>query len=195
MPHASHGNATTLLRQASAGNDASAEQLFTLLHDELHRLAEMHLRRERVGHTLQATALIHEAWLKLVDVDSFGDAGSEAAQAQFIGYASRAMRQVLVDHARRKCAAKRGGDGAWRVTLTDVAGEGFEPGTLIDLSDAVERIAATQPALAKIAELRLFGGLAVSEIATLLGRSLTATKLDWSLARAMLSRQLDPSRG
>lgn len=164
------------------------DQLFQLVYGELRRVAEQLLQREQVGHTLQATALVHEAYFKL--------AGERAPDAQdrahFIGVAARAMRQVLVDQARRRQAAKRG-HGEVFVTLGDIHAEaerGSDAETLLALDDALQRLAALEPRLAKVVELRFFGGLAERDIAALLDVTPRTVQRDWAKARAWLHVQV-----
>jgi RNA polymerase sigma factor (TIGR02999 family) len=176
------------LRHASGNREVVFEQLFELVYAELRRVAEQLLQREQVGHTLQATALVHEAYFKL--------AGGRAPDAQdrthFIGVAARAMRQVLVDQARRRQAAKRG-HGEVFVTLGEIhaeADQGSDAETLLALDEAMQRLAALEPRLAKVVELRFFGGLAERDIAALLDVTPRTVQRDWAKARAWLHVQV-----
>jgi RNA polymerase sigma factor (TIGR02999 family) len=174
------------LSAAEAADPQLTERLFELVYGELRSLAASLMRRERAGHTLQPTALVHEAYLRLVDRTRIGlkDRG------HFIGVAARAMRQILVDHARRRGTVKRGGE--WeRVTLESAeapaAGDTFE---VIRLNEALERFAALDPRAARVVELRVFGGLEVKETAALLGVSPRTVDGDWATARMWLAREL-----
>ncbi len=167
---------------------ARTEQLFALIYDELRRIAAGLLRRERPEHTLQPTALVHEAYLKLVDQTRI----RWQDRAHFLGIAARAMRQILVDHARGRAAKKRGG-GRQRVTLDEglLAEEGKEL-ELLALDDAMTRLAGFDERAARVVELRIFGGLTVTEIALVLGVSKRTVDGDWSVARMWLARELRP---
>jgi RNA polymerase sigma factor (TIGR02999 family) len=181
--------ATQLLLRASAG-DTSADAAFEpLLYDQLRAIARNLLRRERANHTLQPTALVHEAYLAMVD-DAPAGADREAMRSRFLGFAATAMRRILIQHARTRGAQKRGG-GRARVELDDVADAlPCEGETLLDLDEALGKLAAINAELAKLAELRLFAGLSVRELAPVLGMSLTTAKDQWALARAWLGRLL-----
>jgi RNA polymerase sigma factor (TIGR02999 family) len=186
------GEITRLLleRRPDAPDAAADDRLLALLYPELRRLASALMRRERPGHTLQATALVHEAYLKLVD----GAQTDWNDRAHFLGVAARAMRQVLVDHARRRGAAKRG-KGWHRVTLD----EALEPGgqadlEILELDDALEKLAALDPRGARGAELRLFGGLTAPDIARILGVSTRTVESDWAMAKLWLARELGAER-
>ena len=173
---------TQFVRTADAEEPGSLDELVGLVYDELKAMARRQLARERAGHTLQTTALVHEAYLKLVDGTQVGRRG----RAYFFAAAARAMRQVLVDHARRRTAAKRGG-GVEPETLDDVqvAVADFAV-ELMDLDDALERLAAMNPRHARVVEFRYFGGMSVEETADALGVSPRTVKYDWALARAWL---------
>jgi RNA polymerase sigma factor (TIGR02999 family) len=179
---------TDLLAAWSQGDKQALEQLLPLVYDELRRVAARRLAHERPGHTLQPTALAHEAYLKLV-----GERGANwQGRAQFYGVAAEAMRRILVDHARARATAKR---GAAQVMLSvddvDVPGaSGAAPIDLLALDAALERLAAVDPRLARIVELRHFGGLSVAETARVLHSSPATVKRNWALARAWLFREL-----
>jgi RNA polymerase sigma factor (TIGR02999 family) len=174
------------LSDAERLDDASREAIIERLYPELHSLAQSLMARERAGHTLQPTALVNEAWLRLVDVDLVNLQG----RAHFFGIAARCMRQVLVDHARGKAAEKRGG-GWERITLDAgiVAGEdpAFE---LIALDQALTRFEALDARAARVAEMRLFAGMTVPEIAAELDVSPRTVDGDWATARMWISREL-----
>lgn len=165
---------------------ASRDAVIELLYPELRKLAAGLMARERVNHTLQPTALVNEAWLRLVD----GNAVDFEGRAHFFGIAARCMRQVLVDHARSKAADKRGGDWA-RVTLEDSALPHVDPELeLIALDSALEKLEKLDERAARVAEMRLFAGMTVPEIATELGVSPRTVDGDWSTARLWLGREL-----
>jgi RNA polymerase sigma-70 factor (ECF subfamily) len=187
-----------LLARAKSGDGKAVSALLPLVYDELRRLAASYLRRERPGQTLQATALVHEAYVRLI-----GE-GKRPWQdrAHFVAIAALSMRQILVERARRRQAAKRGGDPE-RIALDDrVLGTGPAHGPddldLVALDEALDRLAREQPRQARIVELRYFGGLSVEECAEALQISPATVKRDWTLARAWLKRRLErgpsPSR-
>jgi len=165
---------------------------FRLVYDELREVAHRHLERETDGHTLSTTALVHEVYLRLKDRDAFND------RVHFFAMAARAMRRVLVDHARRHQAAKRG-HGARRVPLDAIdgfAGEGLaveaRAELLVALDEALERLAALDARQAQVIELRFFGGLTEEETAQSLGIGLRTAKRDWAKARSWLYQALYP---
>ena len=169
-----------------------ADELMPLVYDELRRLADHYLRGERRGHTLQATALVHEAYLKLVDQTRVNWQG----RTHFFAVGARVMRHLLIDHARGRGRAKRGGD--WhRVTLSEGVAPGsagdLSPDELLALEECLDRLAELDPRQARVVELRFFGGLTVAEVAGLLGVSRRTVEGDWTHARAWLAREL--SRG
>lgn len=165
------------------GDDAARDRLVRAVYDELRVIARATLRRERAGHTLVTTALVHEAYEKVLGADP-----SYSGRGHFFGAAARAMRQVLVDHARRRDRLKRGG-GERPLALTDV-GEIAAPGSpgidLLDLDDALTRLAALDARQAAVVECRTFGGLSVEETAEALGLSPSTVKREWRTARAWL---------
>lgn len=192
------GVITKLLLEWNDGSDAALAALLPLVYDELRRLAELQLRRERSGHTLQRTALVHEAFLRLVDQRQVDWRG----RSQFYALAAQAMRRVLVDHARRHAAQKRGGN-AIRVDLDDDHGDieleiadGTDPrADVVAIDDALRRLEALDARQGKLVELRFFGGLNIEDTARALGVSPATVKRDWTSARAWLHRELDASRG
>ena len=176
-----------LLGQAAAGDSKAFEAALPLIYEDLHRQAERYLRQERPGHTLQATALVNEAWLKL--------AGQDRAiwqnRSHFLAVAAVAMRRILVSHARDRGRLKRGG-GRRRTDLNEAAAVGGEPSVdLVALDEALTRLAQLEPRLVRTVELRYFAGLAVEETAEVLGVGTATVKRDWALARAWLRRELD----
>lgn len=179
--------ATLLLQRLSDGDESAAAELLPLVHDELHRLARHHMAGERAEHTLQPTALVHEAWMRLV-----GGQGTEwEGRQHFLRVASRAMRNVLVDHARARRAERRGGDRGREPF--DAAVELYEEGgvDLVALSDALEQLEGVDPELLRIVEMRFFGGLQNREVAEALGTSLRSVERGWATARAWLRGALD----
>lgn len=184
-------NASRLLTRAAGGDAAAASQLMPLVYDELRRIAASYLRRERPGQTLQATALVHEAYVRLVQPAKHPWTG----RTHFLGIAAVSMRQILVDRARRRHAAKRGG-GAERITLDDAVlpAPSSDVGIdLVALDAALNDLAALDAQQARIVELRYFGGLTVEETAESLGVSPATVKRHWTLARAFLKKALDPA--
>ena len=161
-------------------------RLFDLVYSELHNAAHRLMRSERPNHTLQTTALIHEVYIKLMK----GKVPKWESRAHFFGAASRAMRQILVDHARYRHTARRGGD--WqRVTLNDNLGLGGGlHEQIIDLDAALVRLAQEEPRLAQVSELTIFCGLTMNEISEILGTSLRTAQNDWRVARMWLTRDL-----
>ena len=184
---ASAGEVTRLLEQASAGDAAARATLFDVLYRELRRLAESVMRAERANHTLQPTALVHEAFLKLA-----GNEGRFESRAHFLGVAAAAMRRVLVDHARGRNAQKRG-SGATLVTvndLDDLPRQAPDDIDLVVLDDALSRLTALDSRQGQIVELRFFGGLSVEETAAVVGVSERTIKREWQTSRAWLRREI-----
>lgn len=179
------GNVEPLPAEPRGAGAASADSLYRQLEGELRRLAARQLDRQEPGHTLQTTALVNEAWLRLAPL---GYEGRE----HFLAVAARAMRSVLVDHARRKRADRRGG-GAVRLEL-DEALVGFEAGAedLVALDAALAELESADPTLASIVELRFFAGLSNPEVARVQGTSLRSVERGWRAARAWLRTRLDP---
>jgi RNA polymerase sigma-70 factor, ECF subfamily len=178
---------TRLLERASAGDSAARATLFDVLYRELRRLAEAAMRAERANHTLQPTALVHEAFLRLV-----GEQGQFVSRAHFLGAASAVMRRVLVDHARGRNAQKRG-SGATLVTVDDLDDLPQPAAAAVDLvvlDDALSRLTALDARQGQIVELRFFGGLSVEETAAVVGVSERTVKREWQLSRAWLRREI-----
>jgi RNA polymerase sigma factor (TIGR02999 family) len=183
------GTVTVLLQAMRAGDATAEESLIPLVYQELHRLAQSYMRRERPDHTLQPTALIHEAYLRLA-----GEDVDWKSREHFIGVAAHVMRRVLVDHARAHRAEIRGGDRR-RVELDEglaVAAERSDEVLLVD--GALERLAKRNQRQARVVELRYFGGLSMEEIAAVLSMSLRSVKRDWSIARIWLFQELHPKQ-
>jgi len=180
---------SALLARLEAGDAAAGEELLPLLYQDLRGRAAAVMREERADHTLQPTALVHEAWMKLVPAAGASGPRFEG-RAHFLGIAARAMRQVLVDHSRRKQAGKRG-EGHERVTLDGAVAFYMEEGIdLLDLEEALQALAAEDEELARLVELRFFGGLEVREVADLLGVSHRRIERGWVFARTWLKRRL-----
>jgi len=188
---------TELLRAWGAGDAEASDSLVRLVYAELRRQARLALRREGEGHTLQPTALVHEAWLRLGDQH---DAHWES-RTQFFAIAAQMMRRVLLDHARTRRALKRGG-GAVQVTLGGADAGAAAPGApagdapldavdLIALDDALERLAALDPQKARLVDLRYFAGLSIPEAAAVLGVSTATLGREWAVARMWLRRELE----
>ena len=185
MPQTSP-NVTQLLIGWSNGDKDALDALMPVVYDELRRQASRYLRRERVGHTLQTTALIHEAYLRLIDQRNV----HWQNRAHFYGIAAQLMRRILVDHARTKKRAKRGGSDV-RVSLSkaNVLAKGQDL-DIVALDEALERLAAIDEQQSKVVELRFFSGLTVDETAEVLGISPATVKRDWSMAKAWLHREV-----
>jgi len=185
---------TGLLLSWSGGDGAAGERLLPAIYAELHRQAERAMWHERGEHTLQATALIHEAYLRLVDQRRV----EWRNRAHFFGIAAQMMRRVLVDHARGRLAAKRGGD-LRPVTLgsvidADMQVDDVDAGLdVLALHEALERLAELDPTQARLVELRYFGGMHIDETAEALGISPATVKREWTVARAWLRRELAAS--
>ena len=180
-------NITQLLSAWSEGDKAALDALIPIVYDELRRQAARYLRRERPGHTLQTTALINEAYLRLIDQRAM----RWQNRAQFFGIAAQLMRRILVDHARARHRAKRGGSDI-RVSLTDATSVTKEPDLdLVELDEALNKLAEIDPQQSKIVELRFFSGLSVQETAAALNISPATVKRDWSVAKAWLHREIN----
>jgi RNA polymerase sigma factor (TIGR02999 family) len=179
---------TRLLEQVSGGDRAAVDALIEAVYGELRRLASSHLRHERSGHTLSATALVHEAWVKLADQNR-----PWQGRAHFFGAASHAMRRILIDYARARSAGKRKGE---RVSLTAVDDElKAEPSfdELLVIDTALDELSHVNDRLVRVVECRYFGGLTIPETAEALGVSHTTVSEDWRFARAFLHRALGDS--
>jgi RNA polymerase sigma-70 factor (ECF subfamily) len=177
---------TQLLKDWSNGDQAARDQLMPLVYEELRRMAHQHMRKERPGHTLQTSALVNEAFVKLVDQKDV----HWQNRAHFFGIAAQLMRRILVDHARSRHYAKRGGD-ARQVSLDEVAIVSPERAAeVVALDDALTSLAATDPRKCQIVELRFFGGLSIEETAEVLAVSPGTVMRDWTLAKAWLRREM-----
>lgn len=177
---------TQLLVEWSAGDQAALDQLMPLVYDELRRLARSYLRRERPDHTLQATALVHEAYLRLIDQHSV----SWQNRAHFFGIAAQMMRRILVNHALARATAKRGGP-AQKLSLDESIGVADQRDVdLLALDEALKQLESLDAQQSRIVELRFFGGLSIEETAAVLSLSPATIKREWSTARLWLKRQL-----
>ena len=199
MNNKPHGEVTQLLLRWRAGDEAALASLLPLVYEELRSMARRHLRHERDSHTLQRTALVHEAFLRMVDQQQV----DWESRTQFYGLASQMMRRILVDHARRRAAAKRG-DGAAHVDLDAVLqeeGEDSPPPVQeqeIDFAavdDALKKLEVLDPQQGKLVELRFFGGLSIKETADIIGVSPATVKREWAIARAWLQREITAGEG
>ena len=180
---------TQLLAEWSDGNQSALDELYPLVYEELHRLARRYMSRERKGHTLQTTALINEAYVRLVDQRNV----HWANRSHFFAISAQIMRRILIDHARRHAYAKRGG-GAQQVSLEEVAVVAREQSSeIIRLDEALKILAKMDPRRCHVVELRYFGGLSNEEIAGVLKVSENTVTRDWNLARAWLHQQLTGS--
>jgi RNA polymerase sigma-70 factor, ECF subfamily len=181
---------THLLAEWTNGNQDALDRLYPLVYDELRVMARRYMNKERKGHTLQATALINEAYLRLIDQRDV----QWANRAHFFAIAAQIMRRILIDYARRYEYAKRGG-GAQRVSLEEAAVVSKERVTeLLNLDEALHRLAEIDPRRGQVVELRFFGGLENDEIGEVLGISANKLTRDWNLARAWLYNELSGSR-
>ena len=180
---------TAILREWQEGDAKALDRLIPLVYDELHRVARAHLRGERAGHTLQPTALVHEAFLRLVRMDRLAFRG----RTHLLALAGRLMRQVLVDHARKNRARKRGG----ALTVVDFDNLALAaPQSRVDvlaLDEALDRLTALDARLCQIVELRFFAGLNIDETADALSISPATVEREWALAKAWLHQRLMPS--
>ena len=188
MPHRhSNTSATALLARWRAGDIAALDALMPIVYAELRRLARAHLRRERQGHSLHTTALVHEAYLRLVDIEH----SPIESRAHFFALAARVMRRILVDHARRRQAAKRGG----QVTMVALEDVSVPVSTnivdVIALDRALDQLARVEERLSLVVELKCFAGLNINEMAVALDVSPATVERDWTIAKAWLYAQLD----
>jgi RNA polymerase sigma factor (TIGR02999 family) len=176
---------TALLGRARKGDPGALNDLFPLVYDELHRLAQSALRRDRAGHTLQPTALLHEAFLRLFG----GQPPPFADRAHFLGIAARVMRQVLVDYARARRSQKRG--GGLQVQFSEAIAAVPAPGDLLELDEALGRLVKEDPRLVTLIEMRFFAGMTAEETAEALSESVHVVRHDLRYAQARLRRILD----
>lgn len=182
------GDITRLLAEWSAGNQAALDDLLPVVYDELHRLASNYMRRESPDHLLQTTALVHEAYLRLVDQRNV----NYRNRTQFFAVAAQVMRHILVDYARGRQRAKRG-DGVAPVPLGDIAVLSDDRAEeLIAINAALQNLTAVDPRKGRVFELRYFGGLSVEEAAEMLNVSPVTIARDWRMAKAWLRREMTP---
>jgi RNA polymerase sigma factor (TIGR02999 family) len=187
MQRPESGEVTRLLLSWSTGDRAALDKLTPFLYTELRRLAAGYLRRERSGHTLQPTALVNEAYLRLVNQTHV----QTQSRAQFFAIAANLMRQILINYAKRHSRQKRGG-GNRQVTLEDASAIVDRPLVdLLALDDALSELARVDPRQSQVVELRFFGGLREEEVAEVLGVSVVTVKRNWRFAKAFLMKQLD----
>lgn len=180
-------DATVLLLASLRGDSTAAQALFPVVYAELHALADRLMRDQRADHTLQPTVLVHEAWLKLIEPSARGDI---EGRQHFMRVAVAAMRSILVDHARRRRAQKRGGDRA-RVAIDDVPEAGAaDDADVLAVDAALVRLSSEDAELARLVELRFFGGLSIEETAQILDVSVPTLVRRWRVARAWLAREL-----
>jgi RNA polymerase sigma factor (TIGR02999 family) len=182
-----------LLQKLRTGDESAFNDLVAVLYEELHRIAARHLRGERPSHTLQTTALVHEAYLKLVSDHHHGFVD----RVHFLAVASRVMRQVLVDYARARCTKKRAGDAGanlsrveWTASIEVGADAGIDQIELLDLDAALDALGREDKPLARLIEMRYFGGMTAEETAEVLGQSVHVVRHDLRLAQAWLRRKL-----
>ncbi len=182
---------TRILAQAGAGDEGASKRLAELLYDELRALARREMAAERVGHTLEPTALVHEAYLRLMT----GENVRFENRAHFFGAAATAIRRVLVEHARGRARIKRG-QGRARVEFDpDQLAQPVDDEQLLSLDEELARLAEFAPQQARVVELRFFAGLSIPEVARLMSRSETSVQRDWRVARAWLKGQLEAGDG
>lgn len=188
VDHATHttpGDVTVLLGAIRGGDPDALDRIYPHVYEELRNVAERQLRRERTGHTLHATALVHEVYIKLA-----GGSLEAVNRSHFLAIAARAMRQVLVDHARRKSAVKRGGEFHATTLKDGSASVELQPEEIIALDRALDSLDERQR---KVVECRFFGGMEETEIAEVLGISERTVRRDWVKARAWLYKELYPA--
>ena len=179
-------DSSVILKDWSGGDRASADRLLSLVYDELRKIAGQYLRKEKSDHTLQPTALVHEAYMKLIDISDI----SWQDRAHFFAVSANIMRHILVDHARAKLAEKRGGD-AQRISLEDADSLSSEPDVdLLAVDEALNELAEFDEQQSRIVELRFFGGLTIEETAHVAGISPATVKREWAMAKAWLHRKL-----
>lgn len=183
----SSGQVTRLLAEMRLGREGAFAELFPLVYPELRRLAGGYLRKERAGHTLQPTALVHEAFLRLIGQDR----AAWQSRSQFMGVSAQIMRRILVDHARRRAASKRGGvPGATGGQPLELSRKTIQFEDILAVNEALGRLARFDSRQARIVEMRYFGGMSFDETAEVLGVSSRTVKSDWAVARAWLHAEL-----
>ncbi len=180
---------TDILANARSGNPEAIHRLMPLVYSELHALAQHAMRGQRAGHTLQATALVHESFLRLVG----GAPVSWQDRVHFVAVAAKTMRQILVDHARAQRAEKRGGNKKQKPITLVAASAGPEPLDLLALDEALIALSENEPRSARVVELRFFGGLTREEVAEVLGLTVRTVDRDWKFAQGWLHREMNRS--
>lgn len=178
---------TQLLVSLGSGDRSALDRLMPLVYMELRRLARSKLGSERADHTLNTTALVHEAYIKLADQQRI----NWQSRAQFFALASQAMRRILVDYARRRNAAKRGGNAVISIREADSVASEVRADALVALDESLQRLAEIDPRQSQIVECRFFGGLSIEETADVVGVSTATVKREWAVARAWLFRELN----
>jgi RNA polymerase sigma factor (TIGR02999 family) len=186
LPHTESNQVTELLKKWRGGDQAALDALMPLVYDELRRVAHNHLQRERSDHTLQSTALVHEAYLRLVD-----RARQLENRQHFFAIAAQLMRQILVDHARKHRSLKR--DGGYKLALDEAIKIPEKDVDLVDLDDALKELSSMDPRQGQVVELRFFGGLSIDETAEVLSISPATVERYWASARAWLYREMNRS--
>jgi len=180
---------TLMLREFTAGDKTALDQVIPLIYDELHKLADRHIGRERTGHTLQATALVHEAYVKMIGQDQ----PDYASRAHFLSVAARVMRQILIDHARARNTGKRGG-GEERYSLNEAMDAAVtRPAAMLAVDDALQTLERSDNRKARLIEMRFFGGLTAEESAAVLDLPVQKVRAELRVAQAWLQRELDRS--
>jgi RNA polymerase sigma factor (TIGR02999 family) len=177
---------TRLLAEVRLGRDEALDRLMRVVYAELRRIAAQQMRRERVGHTLQPTALVHEAFLRLVEQDPTGFEN----RGQFFGVAAQLMRRLLVDYARRRRAAKRGTPVTLREEILPHGSAGLQTEEILAVDEVLAQLAKLDQRQARVVELRYFGGLSVQETAEAMGIAPRTVKLDWAMAKGWMKAQL-----
>ncbi|MBS1795702.1 MAG: sigma-70 family RNA polymerase sigma factor [Acidobacteria bacterium] len=182
---------TEILKSWRSGDEAAAETLYSLVYEELRRLARSLMRRERAEHTLQPTALVHEAYLRLIDQQT-----DWQSRAHFYGIAAQMMRRILVNHARDRRADKRGGPDRFQISLTSAENIGAQKAVdVLALDEALVNLEKFDPRKSRVVELRFFGGLTEREIAEILQVNEKTIRRDWTMAKMWLHRELSENEG
>lgn len=179
-------NITVLLQAYTDGNKGVVDQLLPLLYDELRKLAGFHMQKERDGHTLTPTSLVHEAYMKLINQDQV----NWQNRSHFMAVASTAMRRILINYAKQKLAQKRGGDAPMVTFNEEIMSGDTKPEELIMLDRALEKLQSLSERQSKVVEYKFFGGLTFEEIAEVIKVAVPTVRRDWRLARAWLTREL-----